>query len=356
VQISVARPDELGPAEIAAWHSMQYMTGALAHPFLCPEFAVAIGRFRTGARTAVLTDGPRVVGFFPFEKRRLGVGVPIGAGLSNRHGLIHAPALEWDPRKLLRACGLAVWQFDQLAEGQHPFERYAAAVTPSALIDLTDGFASYQEKLRVKSPRLGKNVDRSRYKLARDAGELSYSVDSSDLAGLRALMSWKSVQCRRNGWFDTFDRPWIVDVVDYLFNIQTDVFRSLLSILYAGGTPVAAQFGLRFGSLFAGWFTAYDARYGKYSPGLLQFMSMAAELATAGVRIIDLGTAPGGYKERLRSYQVFVARGMAATGPVAAGAHRARRDLAAFTYRHVRQHPVLLRTADQVLRHYGRIG
>src|SRR5215469_10248612 len=144
VQISLARPHELGPDEIAAWHSMQRTTGSLANPFMSPEFAVAISRFRADARIAVLTDGPEVVGFFPFEKRRFGVGVPIGAGLSNRHGLIHVPAIEWDPGGLLRACKLSVWQFDYLAEGQRPFEHYAAAVTPSALIDLTDGFASYK--------------------------------------------------------------------------------------------------------------------------------------------------------------------------------------------------------------------
>ncbi len=32
-----------------------------------------------------------------------------------------------------------------------PFERYASAVAPSPVIDLTDGFAHYQEKLWAKS-------------------------------------------------------------------------------------------------------------------------------------------------------------------------------------------------------------
>ena len=62
---------------------MQRKTGSLANPFLCPEFAVAVGSFRPGARVAVLADGPEIVGFFPFERRRLGVGVPIGAGLTD---------------------------------------------------------------------------------------------------------------------------------------------------------------------------------------------------------------------------------------------------------------------------------
>ncbi len=334
---------------------MQRMTGSLANPFMCPEFAVAVGHFRADARVAVLADGPRVVGFFPFERRRLGVGVPIGAGLNNRQGLIHAPAVEWNPRELLRACKLSVWQFDNLAEGQRPFERYAAAMTPSAVIDLTDGFGAYQEKLRVKSPRLCRSIIRSTCKLARDAGELCYVVDSHDMTGLRTLMRWKSDQCRRNGWRDTFDRPWMVDVVDYLFKTHSDWFGGVLSLLYAGETPVAAQFGLRSRKVFAGWFTAYDTRFGRYSPGLIQFMQMAEELATAGVHVIDMGAAAGSYKEKLKSHDVLVARGLAAGGPLAASAHRARTALTAWAGRQIGQYPPLSRAADQLLRHYGRI-
>jgi hypothetical protein len=131
---------------------MQRKTESLRDPFLSPEFAVAVDNVRPDARVAVLAEGPDIVGFFPFQ-HRLGVGVPIGAGLNNCQGLIHAPAVEWDPRALLRACKVSVWQFDHLVDGQQPFERYRTAVAPSPVIDLTDGFAAYQEKLRVKSAK-----------------------------------------------------------------------------------------------------------------------------------------------------------------------------------------------------------
>ena len=160
MQISIARPSELGPDEIAAWHSMQRKTESLANPFLCPEFAVAVDSFCPNARVAVLADGPDIVGFFPFQRRRLGVGVPIGYGINDCQGLIHAPDVEWDPRELFRACKVSVWQFDQLVEGQRPFERYATAVAPSPVIDLTAGFAAYQEKLRARSPQFCKDLAR----------------------------------------------------------------------------------------------------------------------------------------------------------------------------------------------------
>ena len=82
MQISVVRPSELGPDEIAVVAFDAAQTKSLADPFLSPEFAVAVDNFRPDARVAVLTEGPKIAGFFPFQRRRFGVGVPIGAGLN----------------------------------------------------------------------------------------------------------------------------------------------------------------------------------------------------------------------------------------------------------------------------------
>lgn len=350
MQISVIRPTEFGPAEIAAWQSMQRQTGSLANPFLCPEFAIAVGDVRPAARVAVLADRPTIVGFFPFERRRL------GAGLTNCQGLIHAPGLEWDPRELLRGCRLTVWQFDHLAAGQQPFERYAVAMAPSPAIDLTGGFAAYQEKLQIKSPRFCRDLARQMRKLERDAGELRFVADSRDTGLMRTLMDWKSEQNHRNERSDIFARPWVTELIDSLFNNRNDRFGGLLSASYAGGQPVAAQFGLRSGSQFVGSFTAYDSRFGKYSPGLFQLMQMAEALAATGVHAIDLGRGAASYKERLKSHDQFVAEGVAARAAILASAHRARSTLADWARREIRRYPSLFRTTDRLLGHYGRIG
>ncbi len=356
VQISIIRPGELGAAEIARWHCMQRETGSLANPFLCPEFAMAVDRFRSDARLAVLADGPAIVGFFPFQRRRFGVGVPIGAGLTDCQGLIHAPAVDWDPRELLRACKLTEWKFDHLVAGQVPFERYVSAAAPSPVIDLTDGFAAYQEKLRVKSPQFGRDVARKARKLQRDAGELGFVVDSDDVSALRGLMRWKADQYRRNGWVDVFARPWIADLVSYLFSIRSDRFAGLLSVLYAGGAPVAAHFGIRSRHILAHWFPAYDVRYARQSPGLIQHLRMAEETATAGIDIIDMGTGAERYKHTLKSYDLTVSEGVVARGALAAGAHRVRSAQAGWARRQVKRYPVLFRAADRLLRRYGRVG
>jgi CelD/BcsL family acetyltransferase involved in cellulose biosynthesis len=356
VQISVTRPSELGPHEIAAWHSMQRQTRSLANPFLCPEFAVAVDNFRPGARVAVLSDGPAIVGFFPFERRRFGIGVPIGAGLNDCEGLIHAPGVQWDPRELLRACKLAVWQFDHLLEGQRPFESYAVGVASSPVIDLTEGFAAYQKQLLLKSPQFCRDLARKARKLEREVGKLGFVLDSRDGALLRMLLRWKSDQYRRSGRVDNFGRRWIVDLVDYLFSTHGDRFGGLLSVLYAGETPVAAHFGLRNDHVLAHWFPAYDTRFGRQSPGLIQHLRMAEETAAIGVHLIDMGKGSGRYKQTLKSRDLIVAQGMAVRGLLLAAPHRLRKGLSGWMRLQVKRHPPLFRAADQVLRRFDRIG
>jgi CelD/BcsL family acetyltransferase involved in cellulose biosynthesis len=355
MQISVVSPHELGLAEIVAWRSMQHKTDYLASPFLSPEFSLAVGAFRPNARVAVLSDGPELVGFFPFERRRLGVGVPIGAGLNNCQGLIYAPAVEWDPRALLRACQVSVWQFDSLAAGQRPFEPYAATMTASPVIDLADGFDAYQEKLRVASPRFCRDLARKARRLEQEAGELRFVVDSRDREVLRVLIDWKSDQFRRNGMVDLFDRPWIVGLLDQLFSTRNDHLSSMLSVLYAGEVPVAAQLGLRSGPVLAGWFCAYDPRFSRQSPGLLEHVRTVQEAAALGVHLIDMGSGPERYKQTLKNHDLFIGAGIVARGPVLAAAHRVRSAATDVARSHIKRHPALFRAADKLLRHYGRV-
>jgi CelD/BcsL family acetyltransferase involved in cellulose biosynthesis len=328
VQISVIRPSELGLEEIAAWHSMQSQSKTLANPFMCPEFAIAVDKFRTDARVAVLTDGSVIAGFFPFQRRcSFGVGFPIASGLTDCQGLIHAPGVEWDPRELLRRCRLSAWKFDHLVEGQAPFERYAFNVVPSPVIDLSGGFASYKEKLRERSPQFCKDLARKARKLEREAGELRFVVDSRDTAGLHALMSWKTDQYRQKGWVNVLDRSWFASLIEYLFSTHTDDFGGILSTLYAGETPVAAHFGLISAHVVAHWFPSYDISVSRQSPGLIQHLWMAEEMAALGVHVIDMGTGTERYKQTLKSYDLVVAEGMVTRGPLFTAAIEAHRIL-----------------------------
>ena len=355
VQISVIRPSELGPTEIAAWRDMQGSTPTLANPFLSPDFTMAVGRVRSNARVAVLTDGQAVTGFFPFERRRLGAAVPIAAGLTDCQGLVHTPGADWDARALLRACGVSAWEFDHLVSGQKPFERYQAAFAASPFMDLSSGFAAYHATLKANSPSSCSQLSRKARKITREVGELRLVADSREIGVLRTLMGWKSDQYRRTGRLDRFSHPWIVELLDLLLATRTRSLTGALSVLYAGETPVAAHFGLQANSILAHWFPAYDPHLGRYSPGLLHTLRLAEEKAAAGVTTIDLGKGAKEYKETLKSGDTFVAEGIVTRPTPSAAAHWARRVPQAWAIRQIRAHPPLFEAADVLLRRAAHV-
>lgn len=354
VRVSLIHPRDLGPSEVAAWNSMQLATPSLANPFLSPEFAMAVGCFRPGARVAVLTEGQSTIGFFPFERRQLGGGGPICGWLTPCQAVIHAPGAEWDARELLRGCGLSAWRFDNLVPDQQPFKDYHTAIVPSPVIDLSGGFEAYYEKLRAKSPRFCKEIARRARKLEREVGEIRIVADSRDASVLRTLMAWKSERYRQTSHVDRFEQPWLVGLLENLLSTRSTQFNGLLSALYAGDKLVAAQFGLRTGTLLVGWFTGYDTSLRSYSPGLLQIKGLAEEAAATGIHTIDMGGGPQNYyKETMKSYDSFVAQGVVTTRSMLGTAHYMRNALTWTARRTVRQHPDLHLATKQVLRRIG---
>ena len=353
--ITVIRPDDLGPAEITAWHEMQAKTPAQANPFLSPEFTLAVGRLRPSARVAVLSEGSDIIGFFPFERRRLGLGVPIAAGLTDCQGLVHLAGASWDSRALLSACGISAWRFDHLVAGQESFDRYRTALAPSPVIDLSGGFAAYHDGLRRRSPGFVSSLGRKVRKLTRETGELRLVTASAEVSELRTLMAWKSGQYQRTGRLDRFSQPWIVELLDSLLVTQTAALTGVLSVLYAGTVPVAAHFGLRAGELMTYWFPAYDPAFRKYSPGLILNVRVAEQLAADGVSLLDFGKGKMQYKETLKTGELLVAEGTVTQRSPLGAAHWARQAPQAWVIRQIRAHPPLFRAADAVLRRGARV-
>ncbi|GGR51317.1 hypothetical protein GCM10010168_82690 [Actinoplanes ianthinogenes] len=308
MKISVVRPDELGPGELAAWRQFQKDQPELQNPFLAPEFTLAVSHQRPTARVAVLEESDGIAGFFPFEVRNRVVGVPIGFGITDCQGLVHRAGFDWDAVALLKACKLPVWEFDHLMAGQAPFAGYHAVTTGSPLIDLRDGYQAYVDN-RNQSGDLVKQTLRKQRKMAREVGEDRFAWDDHDPAALAALREWKSAQYRRTQQYDRFDTPWIEGVLEELLASTSDDCRAVVSTVYAGDRPVAAHLGLRSQSVLAYWFPSYDLDLSKYSAGILLCLRMAEAGAADGIQTIDLGKSEALYKTRLMNDETPVAAG-----------------------------------------------
>jgi CelD/BcsL family acetyltransferase involved in cellulose biosynthesis len=359
VDISVYRPGELSEAERTAWTAMQskaHLLGSpeLANPFLSPEFALAVGRYRRGVRIAVVREAGEVAAFLPYQRTASGVGRAIGLGISDAQGVVHRPGFEWDARELLRACGLALWEFDHLVGGQRAFEAGVTGTFPSPVMDVDQGYDAYLSQLRAQSPKFTRTTLAKERKLGREAGEVTYVHDERDPAALRTLMNWKSAQYRRTGRSDRFAHDWITRLVQHLFHTRSESFAGILSVLYADGKPVAAHFGLRTERVLACWFPAYDPAFSKYSPGLVLHLRMAEAAAADGIAHLDLGRGQKEYKDSLKTRELQVSEGwVTRRHPVAVG-HRVRRAPVRALRNAVVSRPELFEPADKLLKRAGK--
>jgi CelD/BcsL family acetyltransferase involved in cellulose biosynthesis len=353
MRATVVHPCELGAGELEEWRRLQRAVPSFDNPFLSPDFAVAVSLVRPRARVAVLTDGAEVVGFLPFERGRLGHGVPIAAGLTDGQGLVHASGLDWDLRKLLRLCGLPVWEFDHLLEGQTLFDTSRMIRFPSPVINLSGGYEPYLRARRAASARLRDLPPRQR-RLAREVGPVSFVFDEKDSEVLRTLLAWKSAQYRRTGRSDRFAQAWIVALVEQLAATRADTCTGRLSVLYAGSRPVAAHFGVASTRVLPTWFPAHDPQFACHSPGLLLHLGMAEAAAAQGIERMDLGRGPEDHKDWLKTSDASVGEGRITLRGRAAVLHWIRRAPVSHLRNTVISSPVLAHAADRTLRTLGR--
>ena len=283
MRVSVIPPGDLGKVELARWRAIQQADPAFDSPFLSPEFTIAVGDLQDRVRVAVLHDGPDVVGFLPFERHPMGIGMPVAAGLTDAQGLVHAKDLEIDPHQLIKACDLAVFEFDHLIPGQPllPPGRIPCSVTdhrsPGRLrvVHRDD-----QAEIRQDLPFDGLQDPQAPAR----RGPIHHDYATTDLAPLHTLLGWKTDQYRRTGRTDRFARPWIVELVERLLATDTEHFAGVLDMLYVDGRPVAGHFGAAHQDHARRLVPRLRHRLAKYSPGLIHHLAMAEEAAAAGSR------------------------------------------------------------------------
>ncbi len=355
VRISVVRPKDLGEGELSTWRDFQMSDPAFENPFLSPEFALAVGEQRPAARVAVLEDDAGVAGFLPFEARRLGVGKPIGSGLSDYQAVLHRPGLEWEPRALLEGCGLSVFEFDHLTVEQPSFAPHHASVVPAPAMDLSRGYDAFIADVRSRSRGFVKTTRRLQRKMERELGPLEMVYDDPLAATHDRVLGWKSSQYRRTGRPDLFGRGDVRELVHDLLARRDGGFSCACTTLYAGGRAVSGQINLHAPSMIASWVVAYDPEVAAFSPGSILDLLMAEEAARRGVRLISLGKGESMQKSRLGTATQMVAEGWVERPGAATAMRRAVRTPARAARDYVLRTPALRAAVRRGLRAVGAL-
>ena len=355
--VSLCRPAELDSASVELWRSFQAAQPALSNPFLTPEFALAFGRHRVDTEVAIIRDGGEIVGFFPFERRRGGIGCSLAYGLSDCQGVVHRPDATWGGFDcLLESCGLAVWEFDHLVGYQSHGAGPHVLHLPSPVIDLPGAWEEWQEQKRQSGYHRIKGGLRQQRKLGREVGAIRFELDARREDLLHLLMQWKSAQYRRTSRPDRFAQPWFRTFVEDLFSHHSPSFAGQLSVLYAGDRPINVAFNLRANGILAYWIPAYDRTYAKYSPGWSAVLEMIkASIIDGHIKQIDLGKGAADYKKSLKSTDLTVAEGWVERPSIGALAWRARTEPRRRAMDFVLRKPRLRLAARRTLKEIGEL-
>jgi CelD/BcsL family acetyltransferase involved in cellulose biosynthesis len=351
MKTSVCLPGELGSAELDRWREMRAHRPDLDSPFLAPEFAIAVGRCRPEARVAIAEDGGQIVAIFPFERRRFGLGVPIGAGLSDYQAVMCDPLIDVDVCDLLAGCGLQAWSFDHLVATQRPMCAPNAREVDSPFIDISEGFDAYFEAcIRYR----GRKVFQHERKLGREVGPVRFEYCApADPSALSKVFEWKSLQYRRTGRRDRFASTSNVQLIEELAQLSTPDLAGTLNTLHAGDRLVAAEFSLRSQTVIAGWFPAHDCEFGLYSTGSICTLRTLEAASSAGIRRYDLGKGDETYKQWFKTGDLRVCEGWMLRPGVLANLRRGTSLPREAAFDFVLSHPRLRITARKTLRTVG---
>ncbi len=305
MRVTVVRPGDLGPSEADLWAKFQRSSPVMSSPFLSLTFAQAVGRFRPGARVAVVEDGGQIEAFLAFELASRKVAVPIGHPMNELQGFIGSGA-PIDARAVVRKAGLRGWRFLHVPAEQESLlpHHYDGTRVQCPIIDLTEGYQSYLSSRRKQRT---KKIGEKRRSLARRLGEVSLRWNSCRPEDLQKVIEWKTR--KYGGARRLFADRAAVRIAEELAASDNDACRGIVSVLSAGEQAVAANLGLMGPLGLAGWFLSYDITLSRFSPGTIMLFALAEEAANRGIARIDFGGGQDSYKFSLANASYTVAGG-----------------------------------------------
>ncbi len=306
MRVTVVRPGDLGAEEARVWAGFQQESPVTLSPFMSLAFAQAVDRCCPSARVAVVEDGGKIQAFLPYQLGSRAMGRPIGSPMNDLQGFIQSAA-PIDARWVVRKAGLRGWRF-----GQAPAEQcalipyhYDGTLIQALAIDLSAGYESY---FNARSKSLATKIMRQRRSLERRIGAVRLEWHTSSPAeSLKQLIAWKA--SKYHGTERLFSDPAARSLLQELSTAEGENCRGVVSVLSAGGRPVAINLGLTGPRGLAGWFAAYDHDLGRFSPGTLLILAVAEEAAARGISYYDLGYGQHSYKLRLANTSYPVAGG-----------------------------------------------
>jgi CelD/BcsL family acetyltransferase involved in cellulose biosynthesis len=291
-------PDALTADLLTVWRSHQSADQNLRGPFFSPEYFQIAGAVLPEVTVAVIEQPGQMPAFLPFFRDRASVARPVGSRACDFSGIIAAPSFTWSPETVIRACGLAGWDFTNVVSPQPAMDPYFRAFADSPYVDLSRGFDAFAKERGRGGSELVRQVGQKTRKLEREVAPMRFEPHVVDRHALECLYEWKAAQRERTGTFDVLSTPWMRQMVERMLAINDPLFAGVLSVVYAGDRVAAVHLGIRSDTVWHYWFAAYNRDLQVYSPGLIILLEMVRSAPKLGIDMMTLGQGDEPYKLR----------------------------------------------------------
>lgn len=295
-RIERLRPDELTPEDDDLWATFLAERPDLHGPYFDLRYVKAIGRDVPNAGVARIRQAGEVVGYFAYQVRS-GALQPLGAPLSDYHGIVGKPGVAIDFEALLHATGARRLEFQGWVGDMS--ERAPGVKLMRRIADASQGFDHWWDTQDAAHHKFFKNIARCQHNVEKDFGGFEFSWERVTPQLLNWVLDLKRDQYRRTGMHDVFDCGWTRTLLDNLAKYDDERYGLRAGVFRNDGRIVAAEISLTDGEDVHLWFPAYDPFYYRYSVGILLTVAIIRNMAPQGYKRFDFGTGGEDYKSPL---------------------------------------------------------
>ena len=295
-RLEAVRPQSLTFADEALWNGFVASRPDLAGPYFDVRYVKAVGPHVPQSGVVRFWQGDKVIGFFPYQIRS-GTLQPLGAPLTDYHGIISAHDLAVDFDALLKATGARRLEFQGWVGAMS--DQAATSRLTRRVADTSRGFDGWWHTQDADHHKFFKNIGRCQRNVEKDFGGFDFSWERVTPAVLDWVLNLKRDQYRKTGMHDVFGCGWTRTLLEDLAACDSCDFGLRAGVFRHDGRIVAAEISLVDRHEVHLWFPAYDPDYYRYSVGILLTVAIMRHAAGLGVKRFDFGTGGEDYKSPL---------------------------------------------------------
>ena len=314
-QFAIKRAGELTLPERRAWSCLRSDNPALYSPYFDISYCDHVAALRGDTYVVVASRDDIPVAFLPYQSAGK-FAAPIGAPMTDYHGVIKAADEPLEAAALLRAAELGAFNFNSLIADES-WENPALPLTirgehNAAIMNLSKGASAWRDARDGSYRRSLKSLRRRIRKSEAEVGERRFVFKSNDQELFDTLIDWKRAQFKTTGKYDVLSAGWTLELLERLWKSPESELHCELHALYFGDTLAAIDFGLTDGPTYHSWIVAYNSATASYSPGIQLLEGLIDEAAALGYQKIDLGAGTDGYKKNYATDSLSVKSGFVA--------------------------------------------